>query len=164
MVTTATRIASGDLDARVGGTDVHTGLGRLHHAIESGAQQMTTAIRGYGHEERMVVAATDASWKGLVIDAAPLNPECEKSSSSAKSCNSRITDEPSGWKRPAFDDGSWQNATVYSEEAVGVKQGYLVIKWDASAKLIWSKDLKVDNTILWRKTVPPLRDGYRPSK
>jgi pyruvate carboxylase len=42
---------------------------------------------------------------------------------------------------------------VYSEADVGVKDGYLAIKWDRSAKLVWSGDLKQDNTILCRVPV-----------
>ena len=100
-----------------------------------------------------VVAATDATWKGLVIHAAPLNPDCEKSLAPEKTCTSRIVEEPTGWKGTVFGDSSWQLATVYSEQSVGVKQGYLEITWHSSAKLIWTRDLKVDNTILWRKIV-----------
>jgi hypothetical protein len=36
---------------------------------------------------------------------------------------------------------------------VGVKEGYNEIAWDKSAQLIWGTDLKIDNTILFRKTV-----------
>ena len=100
-----------------------------------------------------VVAATDATWRGLVIHAAPLNLDCEKSLTPEKSCASHIVAEPTGWLQTNFDDSTWQLATEYSEQAVGVKQGYSDIKWDSSAKLIWSKNLKVDNTILWRKLV-----------
>ena len=100
-----------------------------------------------------IVAATDATWRGLVIHAAPLNADCEKSPAPDKTCTSRIAEEPTGWRSAAFDDSNWPLATVYSEQAVGVKQGYLAIKWDPSAKLIWSRDLKIDNTILWRKTI-----------
>ena len=100
-----------------------------------------------------VVAATDATWKGLVIHAAPLNVDCERSATPEKTCTSRIDAEPGDWKSGAFNDTAWSNATVYTEEAVGVKQGYNEIKWDPSAKLIWTSDLKVDNTILWRRTV-----------
>jgi hypothetical protein len=34
------------------------------------------------------------------------------------------------------------------------KEGYDQIAWDADAQLIWTSDLNVDNTILWRVTVP----------
>ena len=100
-----------------------------------------------------VVAATDASWKGLVVHAAPLNTDCEKSASPHQACTSRMLPEPSGWKSPSFDDSGWTNASTYSADQVGVKGGYNDIAWSTQAKLIWTKDLHVDNTILWRRTI-----------
>ncbi len=99
-----------------------------------------------------VVAVTDESWKGFVVHAAPLN-DCADSETPEQTCTSRIVPEPADWKAATFDDSSWAAATFYSEDQVGVKDGYESISWDSSAKLIWTSDLKVDNTILWRKTV-----------
>ncbi len=99
-----------------------------------------------------VVAVTDGSWKGLVIHAAPIN-DCADSDKPEEMCEHRITPEPTDWKATAFDDATWAEASVYSEDEVGVKEGYNKISWDKAAKLIWTSDLKVDNTILWRKTV-----------
>jgi len=99
-----------------------------------------------------VVAATDGTWKGYVVFAAPLN-DCADSSTPQQTCVHRILPEPPNWKAPSFDDSTWVKATVYTEDQVGVKDGYLTINWAPSAKLIWTGDLKVDNTILWRKTV-----------
>ena len=104
-----------------------------------------------------VVAGTDATGQGLVIHAAPLNPECGKSPNPEQTYTHRIRPEPDGWKSTSFDDSSWMNATVYSEAEVGAKGGSLDNRWDPRAKLIWTKDLRMDNTILWRKTVPPGR-------
>ena len=100
-----------------------------------------------------VVAATDASWKGLVVQAAPLNTGCEKSTSPQQTCISRMLPEPVGWKGTSFDDNGWTNATIYSADQVGVKGGYNDIAWSTQAKLIWTSDLHVDNTILWRRTI-----------
>ena len=99
-----------------------------------------------------VVAATDASWKGFVVHAAPLN-DCADSKTPEQTCVHRITVEPPSWKATTFNDSSWPNATVYTETQVGVKGGYTTISWAPTAKLIWTADLKVDNTILWRRTV-----------
>ncbi len=99
-----------------------------------------------------VVAVTDASWKGFVVHAAPVN-DCADSKTPEEDCQNRIVPEPTDWKATTFDDSSWVEATVYSKDQVGVKGGYDSISWDSSAKLIWTSDLKVDNTILWRKTV-----------
>ncbi len=100
-----------------------------------------------------VVATTNADWRGLVIHQAPLNLSCEKSTSPDTDCTSRISAEPSNWFSSAFDDSQWTVASTYSEEAVGAKDGYNDISWSPNAKLIWTSNLKIDNTILWRFTV-----------
>jgi hypothetical protein len=101
-----------------------------------------------------IVASTGRTWKGLVLHRAPLDESCEKSASPATDCASKIVAEPSGWTSAGFDDATWPPATTYSEEEVGVKEGYNDISWDPSAALIWTASLKLDNTILWRHTVP----------
>ena len=100
-----------------------------------------------------VVATTSSAWHGLVIHQAPLNTSCEKSSKPDVDCTSKISEEPTGWTQPTFSDASWPAATVYSKDAVGVKDGYNNISWSSNAQLIWTSDLKIDNTILWRYTV-----------
>ena len=100
-----------------------------------------------------VVAATSKKWRGLVIQQAPLNPDCVGSSQPLVDCQTSIQDEPAGWTGTQFDDSQWPTATVYTPEQVGVKEGYEAISWVGSAELIWGPDLKLDNTILWRFTV-----------
>jgi hypothetical protein len=100
-----------------------------------------------------VVATTSSAWRGLVIHQAPLNTSCEKSSKPDVDCTSRIAAEPSGWTQSSFNDSSWTTANTYSKEAVGVKDGYNNISWSSNAQLIWTSDLEIDNTILWRYTV-----------
>ena len=109
--------------------------------------QLTDAATG------RLVAVTDARMRCLVIHAAPLNPSCEKSATPATTCQSRILPEPEGWRAPGFDDAAWLPATTYTPAQVGVKDGYTTIRWDASARLVWSADLKVDNTLLCRLRV-----------
>jgi hypothetical protein len=101
-----------------------------------------------------VVAVTDGSWQGLAIQRAPLNTECESSSDPATECQSESLDEPDGWTDADHDDDDWEAATVYTADQVQPKEGYDQIAWDADAQLIWTSDLNVDNTILWRVTVP----------
>lgn len=100
-----------------------------------------------------VVATTSSAWRGLVIHQAPLNKSCEKSSKSEIDCTSRIASEPSGWTQTTFNDSSWPSASTYSKEQVGVKDGYNNISWSSDAQIIWTSDLEIDNTILWRYTV-----------
>jgi len=100
-----------------------------------------------------VVATTSSAWRGLVIHQAPLNVSCEKSSKPDVDCTSRIAAEPSGWTGASFSDSSWPTANTYSKEQVGVKDGYNSITWASNAQIIWTSDLEIDNTILWRYTV-----------
>lgn len=99
---------------------------------------------------RTIILATSSAWKGLVVQTAPLNTECERSANPAAECRFEQLDEPSGWQSPAFDPAAWSAATEYTAEEVGTKGGYDSIRWDSSAHLIWGSNLKTQNTILWR--------------
>lgn len=100
-----------------------------------------------------VVAYTNSSWRGLVVHQAPLNVSCEKSKTPDTECTSRISAEPAGWSESSFNDASWPTASTYSKEQVGVKDGYNNISWSSNAQIIWTSDLEIDNTILWRYVV-----------
>ena len=101
-----------------------------------------------------IVAVTNGDWRGLVIQNAPLNVECEKSTDPDTDCQFETLDEPANWTSANFDDSSWANATSYLADEVGVKDGYDTITWDADAELIWGSNLNTNNTILWRTLVP----------
>ena len=100
-----------------------------------------------------VVAYTNSSWRGLVVHQAPLNVSCEKSKTPDTECTSRISVEPADWSESSFNDASWPTASTYSKEQVGVKDGYNNISWSSNAQIIWTSDLEIDNTILWRYVV-----------
>ncbi len=97
-----------------------------------------------------VVAVSNADWKCLTINTAPLDKSCERSGDPLTECTWKIEEEPTGWKSADFDDSSWVNATVHSTNDVGPKDGYDQITWDPSALLIWGTDLEIENTILCR--------------
>ena len=100
-----------------------------------------------------VVAVSDANTRCLVVHKAPLNPSCERDSNPSATCQSQVVPEPAGWRIPGYDASSWPRATEYTPAQIGVKEGYLNIPWDASAKLIWTSDLKADNTLLCKITM-----------
>ena len=104
-------------------------------------------------DSRRLVAVTDKSWKVLVVNSAPTNPECVKSTTPIADCKSLTRATPKTWLTSLFNATSWNSAIEYSEQAVGVKDGYLQVAWDPSARLVWSSDLKLDNTLLLRKRV-----------
>lgn len=103
-----------------------------------------------------IIKVTDASWKCHVIHHAPVDAACAKERDpkvGVGSCGANIIEAPSGWKDAGFDDSQWAFASEHSTSEVGPKGGYNEIKWKQSAKLIWSKDLKLDNTVLCRTVI-----------
>ena len=100
-----------------------------------------------------VIAYSSRDWKVFTVNKAPLNPECVKSNNPLADCKSLITSIPSTWASTTFKDTTWKNASEYSREAVGVKDGFFDFSWSPSASLIWSSDLKLDNTILLRRVI-----------
>lgn len=104
------------------------------------------------------VAVTDSDWSCLVVHRAPINPECVSSSDPESDCQAEIRPEPEGWKLDDFDASGWEAATEFTEAQVSPRGGYDQIDWDPAARLIWSSDLVIDNTLLCRTTVT---DGRR---
>ena len=100
-----------------------------------------------------VIAFSGRDWKVLTVNKAPLNPECVSSSTPNVDCKFLNTAIPSTWTSSSYKDSSWKNATEYSKETVGVKDGYFNFTWTPGSALVWSSDLKLDNTILIRKVV-----------
>ena len=100
-----------------------------------------------------IIAVTNGDWRGLVIQNAPLNVECEKSADPDTDCQFETLDEPADWMSANFDDSSWANATSYLADEVGVKDGYNEITWDSMAEIIWGPNLNTNNTILWRTLI-----------
>ncbi len=103
-------------------------------------------------KSKKFVAATGSKWRTLVIHKAPLNPDCVTSANPITDCTFVKSSEPKGWSASTYKDSKWTFAKIYTEDAVGVKDGYEQIKWNSNAKLIWGSDLKLDNTILMRYT------------
>ena len=100
-----------------------------------------------------VVAATNKSWKVFVTNRAPINEECVKSSNPKQDCENYIVKNPVSWSSAKFKDSNWKYATEFTEQQVGVKDGYFNFEWSPKARLIWSSDLRIDNTVLLRSTV-----------
>lgn len=100
-----------------------------------------------------LVIVSNEAWRCTSVQKAPLNPSCEKDSTPSATCLFSNLPEPTGWKNATFDDSSWPAASLFTAAEVGPKDGYTTIAWDASARFIWSSDLKLDNTVLCRVTV-----------
>jgi len=99
-----------------------------------------------------VIAATNKSWKLFVTNKAPLNEDCVKSKEPLLDCKTTVTKAPTSWYSATFKDTSWRNAVEFTPSVVGVKE-YFNFTWAPKSSLVWSSDLRLDNTILLRTKV-----------
>lgn len=92
---------------------------------------------------------TNASWKAKSFFYGPIDGDL-------KNPQTRVETIPANWFAVDFDDSTWENATEHSEEAVGPKEPFYQHDF-AGAKWIWTKDLALDNTVIFRTKVasPP---------
>lgn len=103
-----------------------------------------------------LLAATDETWRCMVLHHGPVDEACSSVTSPVAGqgpCAFIETEEPTGWKSATYSADDWQQAKEYSHRDVRPKDGYNKIDWDSRASLIWSDDLKKDNTILLRVVI-----------
>ena len=88
---------------------------------------------------------TDASWKAKCFFRGPLP---------GKDGGDQVehTPLPPDWFSPAFDDSTWSPAVEFSEERVSPKESFRSADF-AGARFIWTADLDLDNTVIFRKRV-----------
>jgi phosphatidylethanolamine-binding protein (PEBP) family uncharacterized protein/Ca2+-binding EF-hand superfamily protein len=88
---------------------------------------------------------TNASWKAKSFFHGPINGD---------TANPQVKQEllPANWWAIEFDDSSWKNAKEYTVEEVDPKQPYFENDFEG-AKFIWTDDLALDNTILFRTKI-----------
>ena len=88
---------------------------------------------------------SNATWKAKNFFKGPLNHDA---------ANPKVehTPIPDGWWKVDFDDSKWPNASEYTEERVNPKQPYFEADFKG-AKFIWSDDLDLDNTVIFRTKV-----------
>jgi hypothetical protein len=94
---------------------------------------------------------TDAGWKAKKFSWGPIAGDVK---------NPRVESIPipENWYAVDFDDSAWAQAKEYTEEEVGPKQPYYDADF-AGAKFIWSDDVKLDNTVIFRRVVASPPDG-----
>ncbi len=97
---------------------------------------------------------TNSQWKAKKVSWGPLNHDTK---------NPKVVHEPipENWYAVDFDDKGWQDAKEYTEEQVGPKSPYYEHDFKG-AKFIWTDDLELDNTVLFRFTVKSAPDGSKP--
>ena len=88
---------------------------------------------------------TNATWKAKNFFQGPLNSD---------KANPRVRLEalPPDWWTVEFDDSSWANAKEFTVEEVDPKQPYYESDFEG-ANFIWTDDLALDNTIIFRTRI-----------
>lgn len=95
---------------------------------------------------------TDARWKAKSIFRGPLNSDV---------AHPQVRHEraPENWFAVNFDDHDWPQATEYTVERVNPKEPFYAADFKG-AKFIWSADLDLDNTVLFRVRID--KPGWKP--
>lgn len=95
---------------------------------------------------------TDATWKVKVIERGPIGGD-------VKNPRTETEPRPANWFAPDFDDSQWENATTFTEAQVNPKQSYFEHDFKG-AQFIWSREIGLDNTVLFRKRIE--KPGWTP--
>jgi phosphatidylethanolamine-binding protein (PEBP) family uncharacterized protein len=95
---------------------------------------------------------TNASWKAKNFFHGPVNSD---------TANPKVIHEalPANWWTIDFDDSTWKNAKEYTIEEVDPKQPYFENDFEG-AKFIWTDDIALDNTVIFRTKVE--KPGWTP--
>ena len=95
---------------------------------------------------------SNATWKAKNFFKGPLNHD-------TKNPVVVHTPIPDKWWAVDFDDSSWPNATEFTEERVNPKEPFYQADF-AGARFIWSDDLDLDNTVIFRTKIE--KPGWKP--
>lgn len=94
---------------------------------------------------------TNGKWKAKRYSWGPINRDTR---------NPRVENLPipEDWYAINFDDSNWDLAKEYPEEVVDPKQSYFEHDFKG-AKFIWTQDIALDNTVIFRHVVTSPPDG-----
>jgi hypothetical protein len=94
---------------------------------------------------------TSGAWKAKCFSHGPVGRDV---------AHPRVTTTPipDDWFAVGFDDSGWPQAREYSERAIAPKQPFYEADF-SGATFIWSDDLELDNTVIFRHTVAGPPDG-----
>jgi phosphatidylethanolamine-binding protein (PEBP) family uncharacterized protein len=95
---------------------------------------------------------TNSEWKAKNFFHGPLN---------RNTANPQVKQEPlpANWWAVGFDDSAWKNAKEYTVEEVDPKQPFFDNDFEG-AKFIWSDDIALDNTVIFRTRIE--KPGWTP--
>ncbi len=90
---------------------------------------------------------TNANWKTKKFSWGPINGDTK---------NPRVENLPipENWFAVDFDDRAWGKAKEFTEQQVGPKQPFFESDFQG-AKFIWSDDIALDNTVIFRHVKSP---------
>ncbi len=94
---------------------------------------------------------TNAKWKAKAFSHGPIDRD-------TKNPQVRNLPIPEGWYQIDFDDKSWGFAKEYSQQQVAPKEPFFEHDF-SGAKFIWTDDLELDNTVIFRYHVAESPDG-----
>lgn len=94
---------------------------------------------------------TDSRWKAKKFSWGPVDGD-------TKNPHVERIPIPENWYAVDFDDTAWVGAKEYSEEEVGPKQPFYDADFQG-AKFIWTDDVRLDNTVIFRHRVDSPPDG-----
>jgi hypothetical protein len=96
---------------------------------------------------------TNARWKAKKFSWGPIDRDTK---------NPRVENltVPENWYAVDFDDSSWSAAKEYTEDEVGPKQPFFESDFQ-DAKFIWTDDIALDNTVIFRHVVKSPPDGQQ---
>jgi hypothetical protein len=90
----------------------------------------------------------NATWKTKNFFRGPINGD---------TTNPKVIQDPlpANWWAIDFDDSTWKSAKEYTIEEVDPKQPYFDNDFEG-AKFIWTDDIALDNTVIFRTKVEKL--------
>lgn len=142
------------------------------HAYHPGDGGMVAVFTNANNE---IIAKTDDSWKAQTFYTAPIRDlSCATEDGTLRltsECSTEGLEEdvqdyalhwqlPDNWYAEDFNDSTWSNATVYTNDDIGVdnKSAYtdfvdIFDDTDNDARFIWSTNVILDNEVIVRHTV-----------
>ncbi|EMI20878.1 secreted protein [Rhodopirellula maiorica SM1] len=94
---------------------------------------------------------TNATWRARAFSHGPIDHDTK---------NPRVEnlEIPENWYAIDFDDSAWGTAKEYTQEQVGPKEPFFAHDFEG-AKFIWTDDIELDNTVIFRHVVTTSPDG-----
>ncbi len=94
---------------------------------------------------------TNAKWKAKAFSHGPIDRD-------TKNPKVRNLPIPEDWYKIDFDDKSWGFAKEYTQQQVGPKEPFFEHDF-SGASFIWTDDIELDNTVIFRHFVAESPDG-----